>query len=223
MGLLTNIDVRLDDRYALMQLDSLTALGCGTDSRGPQTYSQDHPLFDRLRSGLADILMDYPRMQDLFMEVYRSRTLIRSKFVDRIVRFDRHSRNRDISIREIRPSGQLDLNYQPRTIFNEYIPGTAIPMRSSSFSVYLSKTDECTSMMYRIYNFLIELGIVADDPGRRRPCNISMLIHHYFFLKKHDSNSCAIHFVLDLVNKDYSNVVTGTLGRVTWNVKYTKE
>lgn len=224
MGLLTNRDMDLNDRYALMSLDRLATQGCNTDRVEIHVYSNKNPLYDRLREGLANILMDYPRMQDLFMEVYRGRTLTRSKFKDRIVRFDGRFRNKHISVSEINAGGWPGHGSSWGT-WGVYQPA---PIRTSFFRVSLTRANDAVDMAYRIYDFLIDLGVVEEDAGYgpRRPANFTILIHHYFLPRNHDKNSCELHFSMDLLDKNYVSVSDGqslATGKIVWSVKYPGE
>lgn len=233
MGLITDTDTYLNDGYALMQLDNLGVSGHGKDNEAIDIYTPSSPLHDRIRTGLADIMMDYPRMRDLFMEVWRGRTLTKSKFTDRMVRFDNRSRNKDISVSEINKD-MTDICFSPTLeawarCMDSTTPYQPSSIRTSSFRVRLNKANDMFDMTHRIYDFLVECDIIKDDIGYgpRNSINFTMLIHHYFCLRHHERNSCGMHFAIELIEKNYVGQTYwkywGPAGEVTWSVKYPGE
>lgn len=217
MGLLTDRNTDLNDRYALMSLNRLATQGSIADGVGIHIYTNENPLYDRLREGLANIIMDYPRMQDLFMEVFKSRTMIKSKFTDRMVRFDGRNRYSSILISEIRlPSGFYMSNARSR------FTDQTMPVRLSSFRVQLIRANDMVDMMYNICDFLADLGILAGGSDHRRPFDFSMLIHHYFYIRAHEKNECGIDFAMNLIGS-VNEPAEGRIDKVIWSTSFKGE
>ena len=218
MGLLTDRNMELNDRYALMSLNRLATQGNITDGVGIHIYTNENPLYDRLREGLANIIMDYPRMQDLFMEVFRSRTMIKCKFTDRMVRFDGRNRNSSISISELGlPSGGFYM-LNTRSRFTDQ----TMPVRLSSFRVQLIRANDMVDMMYNICDFLADLGILTGGSDYGRPFDFSMLIHHYFYLRAHEKNECGMDFAMNLIGS-VNEPAEGRIDKVIWSTSFKGE
>lgn len=221
MGLLTDRDTNLNDRYALMSLNRLATQGSITDGIGIHVYSNENPLYDRLREGLANIIMDYPRMQDLFMEVFKSRTMIKSKFTNRMVRFDGRNRYSSISISEIKaPAGYHTLN-TPGARIKAIDPTMAV--RVSSFRVQLIRANDMVDMMYNICDFLADLGILTGGSDYGRPFDFSMLIHHYFYIRAHEKNECRMDFAMNLIGSVNEPAEGRIDKKVIWSTSFKGE